>query len=113
MRIHIAGYKLWATVISSVVVAHRSSFGDAWGMPVGIILSIGRIVGETAVLIYSRYSAEPGFLLCDSIRTLALHLYVLSPKGLYIDKTYATAVVLLVVVLVINRLSNQFAKKFL
>lgn len=47
----------------------------------------------------------------DSVRTLSVHMYVLSSEGLHIDKTYATAVVLLVIVIGINALSSFVAKK--
>ena len=49
--------------------------------------------------------------LFDSVRTLSVHMYVLSSEGLHIDKTYATAVVLLVIVIGINALSSFVAKK--
>lgn len=82
------------------------------GILSGIILSIGRIVGETAALIYTlgTDSKMPASLL-SSGRTLALHMYVLSNEGLYINQAYATGVILLVLVIVINQLSVMFSKK--
>ena len=50
--------------------------------------------------------------LLDSARTLSVHMYAISGEGLYLDQTYATAVVLLVVVILINALSGYIAKKF-
>ena len=75
-------------------------------------MAIGRIVGETAALIFTAGTvpAIPESLL-DSARTLSVHMYNLSREGLYVDQAYATAVVLLVVVIVINGLSNFVAKK--
>lgn len=78
----------------------------------GIILGIGRIVGETAALIYTAGTvAEIAGGLFDSTRTLAVHMYALSSEGLYINQTYATAVVLLIIVVLINGLSTWLARK--
>ena len=82
------------------------------GILSGVILSVGRIVGESAALIFTAGSvaAVPESLF-DSTRTLAVHMYCLLSEGLYTNQAYATAVVLLVIVLVINRLSAVAAKK--
>lgn len=82
------------------------------GILSGVILATGRIVGETAALIYTAGSMAkvPGSLM-DSGRTLAIHMYVLSSEGLHMDKAYATAVVLLVLVLGINAFSDFVAKR--
>ena len=82
------------------------------GILSGIILSIGRIVGETAALIYTSGTVAgiPHDLL-HSGRTLSIHMYALLSEGLYMDEAYATAVVLLVMVLVINMLSGVIAKR--
>lgn len=82
------------------------------GILSGVILGIGRIVGESAALIFTAGTvAEVANSLFDSTRTLAVHMYSISGEGLYIDETYATAVVLLVVVIAINTLSSLVAKK--
>ena len=82
------------------------------GIAAGIILAIGRIVGETAALMYTSGTvAEIPSSLMSSGRTLALHMYALSSEGLYEDQAYATAVVLLVFVLLINTLSSFIARK--
>ena len=82
------------------------------GILSGIILAVGRIVGETAALIYTAGTvAKVPDSLLDSTRTLAVHMYTISTEGLYIDQSYATAVVLLVVVLGINALSTFIAKR--
>ena len=82
------------------------------GILSGIILSIGRIVGETAALIYTSGTVAgiPKDLL-HSGRTLSIHMYALLSEGLYMEQAYATAVVLLVLVLIINILSGLIAKK--
>jgi phosphate transport system permease protein len=82
------------------------------GILAGIILSIGRIVGETAALIYTSGTvAQIPEGLLSSGRTLSVHMYALSSEGLYTNQAYATAVVLLAVVLLINTLSAFVAKK--
>ena len=82
------------------------------GILSGVILAVGRIVGETAALIYTAGTVAkiPDSVL-DSTRTLAVHMYTISTEGLYINQSYATAVVLLVVVLAINAFSSFVAKK--
>lgn len=82
------------------------------GILSGVILSIGRIVGETAALIFTAgtstsLSLSPG----DSARTLAVHMYCLLSEGLYTEQAYATAVVLLVMVIGINFLSKVAASR--
>lgn len=82
------------------------------GVLSGIILGIGRITGETAALLYTAGTAadiasdvmQPG-------RTLAVHMYCLINEGLYTNQAYATAVVLLVMVVGINALSSFLVKK--
>ena len=82
------------------------------GILSGVILATGRIVGETAALIYTASSvAKIPTSVFSSTRTLAVHMYLLSNEGLYIGQTYGTAVVLLVLVLVINCLSGFVAGK--
>ena len=44
-------------------------------------------------------------------RTLAIHMFMLSSEGLYMNQAYATAVILLVLVVAINTLSGVVAKK--
>lgn len=82
------------------------------GIISGIILAIGRIVGETAALIYTAGTVpDAAESLSSSTRTLSVHLYCLLNEGLYTNQAYATAVVLLIVVLIINALSNFLAKR--
>ena len=82
------------------------------GVLAGVILAIGRIVGETAALMYTSGTvAQIPDSIMGSGRTLALHMYVLSSEGLYMDQAYATAVILLVLVVGINALSSFIARK--
>ena len=82
------------------------------GIVAGIILAVGRIVGETAALIYTagtvaKITGNP----MESARTLSVHMYALSSEGLHTNEAFATAVVLLVTVLLLNALSNWIAKR--
>lgn len=78
----------------------------------GVILAIGRIIGETAALIYTAGTvAQVPENVFASGRTLAIHMYILSGEGLYTDQAYATAVVLLITVLLINTIANVIARK--
>ena len=84
------------------------------GILSGIILAIGRIVGETAALIYTAGTVpEAATKLTSSSRTISVHLYCLLNEGLYTKQAYATAVVLIVFVVIINALSNALAKKIM
>ena len=83
------------------------------GILSGIILGIGRIVGETAALMFTSGSvAKVAVNPVDSGRTLAVHMYNLLNEGLAREAAYATTVVLLVLVVGINALSSFVAKKF-
>ena len=82
------------------------------GILAGVILAVGRIVGETAALIYTAGTvADIPKDVMSSGRTLAVHMYNLASEGLYMDQAYATAVILLVLVVGINTLSGLLAKK--
>ena len=82
------------------------------GILAGVILAIGRIVGETAALMYTAGTvAKVPSGVMGSGRTLAVHMYNLASEGLYLDQAYATAVVLLVLVVGINTLSGVIAKR--
>ena len=82
------------------------------GFLAGVILAIGRVVGETAALIYTAGTvAQIPSNLMGSGRTLAVHMYALSSEGLHMDQAYATAVILLIMVLLINWISGMIAKR--
>lgn len=82
------------------------------GILAGVILAIGRIVGESAAMIFSAgtIAAVPGSVF-DSARTLSVHMYCLYSEGLYTDQAAATAVILLLIVIAINWVSNFVAKR--
>lgn len=85
----------------------------------GVILALGRCMGEVAALLFTagtvaqvpNFASEGIFALFDSCRTLAMHMYVLSNEGLHVNEAYATAVVLLVVVIALNLLATFAARK--
>lgn len=82
------------------------------GILSGIILGIGRIMGETAALIYTAGTVAKGpESLFKSGRTMAVHMYVLSGEGLHMEQAYGTALVLLILVIGINALSGFIGKK--
>ena len=82
------------------------------GIFAGIILATGRIVGETAALIYTagtvaQFAVNP----MSSGSTLAVHVYVLSGEGLHVGEAYATAVILMLIIFLMNALSSWIAKR--
>ena len=95
------------------------------GILSGVILSIGRIVGESAALIFTSGSGKDNLMLgksgnffadlfaplFQSTRTLSVHMYNLMSEGLHMKEAQATAVVLLVLVIAINAGSARLAKK--
>ncbi len=82
------------------------------GILSGIILATGRVVGETAALIYTAGTvAQVPANIMGSGRTLAIHMYVLSSEGLHTGQAFATAAVLLTMVIGINGLANLIARK--
>ena len=84
------------------------------GILAGIILGIGRIVGETAALIYTAGTvASLPENVFSSGRTLAVHMYVLASEGLYMKQAFATAVILVVIAMSINALSNYLVRKLM
>ena len=89
------------------------------GILAGVILALGRCVGEVAALLYTAgsiaqvpdFAAEGIFAIFDSARTLATHMYVLASEGLHVNETFATAVVLLIMVVLLNLLANVIARR--
>ncbi len=83
------------------------------GILSGIILALGRVVGETAALIYTAGTVTrvPDGLL-GSGETLSVHMYILASEGLHPDESWATAIVLIALVLVINGIAEFIANRF-
>ncbi|MFZ2532408.1 MAG: phosphate ABC transporter permease PstA [Streptococcus suis] len=78
----------------------------------GVVLALGRVIGESAAFIFTAGTvAEVAKSLTSSGRTLAVHMYLISGEGIYVNQTYATAVILLILVIVMNLLSEWIANK--
>ena len=87
------------------------------GIMTGIILSVGRSVGETAAVIFTAGSAlRIPTSLFSSSRTMAVHFYILAREGISMSNAYGTAAILVITILIINivayRLMNRFIKKY-
>ncbi|HOC67376.1 MAG: Phosphate transport system permease protein PstA [Candidatus Hydrogenedentes bacterium ADurb.Bin101] len=84
------------------------------GICTGIVLSLGRSISETAAVMLTAGSAlrlpQSAF---DSSRTLALHFYILSREGLSMEKGYATASVLIIIILVLNAFAYWLMRRFI
>lgn len=83
------------------------------GILTSVILSVGRIVGETAAVIYTMGSAVaiPRGI-ASSGRSLSVHLYFLAKEGTSVEQSHAAAAVLLILVALINMLANVTARKY-
>lgn len=89
------------------------------GIVGGVLLALGRCVGEVAALLFTAgtvaqvpdFGGQGIFAIFDSCRTLAVHMYVLASEALHMGETYATAVVLLVMVVLLNAGANAAAKR--
>jgi phosphate transport system permease protein len=82
------------------------------GIATGIILGIGRAIGETAAVILTAGSSLGlPISVMDSTRTLAVHLYILASEGLSMENAYASATVLIFLILIINFLANKLMSK--
>ena len=73
------------------------------GIMTGIVLSIGRSVGETAAVIFTAGSAlRIPTSLFSSSRTMAVHFYILAREGISMPNAYGTAAILVITILIIN-----------
>ncbi len=108
-----ASFGLGAAKLRTIVVIILPSAIN--GILAGVILAIGRVIGETAALLYTAGTSTSGGVAIDVLntggRTLSVHMYMLTSEGLHIDQAYATAAVLLVVVVGLNAISYALAKK--
>lgn len=87
------------------------------GIISGVLLALGRALGESAALIYTAgtVAAPAGFL--DSGRTLAVHIYTLMNEGLYTDRAFAASFVLVIIIAVVDiaaeRVASRLARRHL
>jgi len=87
------------------------------GIATGVILSVGRSIGETAAVIFTAGSAlRLPTSLFSSSRTMSVHFYILAREGISMSNAYGTAAVLIIAVLAINfaaySLMNRFMKRY-
>ncbi|MDD2573907.1 MAG: phosphate ABC transporter permease PstA [Firmicutes bacterium] len=98
------GATKWQTIVKVVLPV------SVPGIITGIILSIGRAVGETAAVILTAGSSlRAPVSITDPGRTMSVHLYVLTMEGISNEKAFATAAVLILFVLGINYAANKTA----
>lgn len=84
------------------------------GIVTGVMLSIGRSIGETAAVIFtagSSFRMPTGIF--DSVRTMAVHFYILAREGISSEKAYATAAVLVISILLINATTYWLMNRFI
>jgi len=100
------GATKWQTIVKVILPCCKS------GILTGLILGIGRAIGETAaVMLTIGGSLRVAASLFDSTRTMALHLYMLASEGFSEEKTYATAALLIIIVMLINMAANMVTSK--
>jgi phosphate transport system permease protein len=100
------GATMWESIVNIVLPAASP------GIVTGIILSIGRAIGETAaVLLTAGSSLKIPHSLLDPARTMSIHLYILTTEGLSMENAYRTATVLVFMILIINTTANLLRKK--
>ncbi len=102
------GATKWQTIIKVVLPSCLS------GILTGLILGIGRAVGETAaVMLTAGSSLGVPHALTDPARTMSVHLYILASEGLSREKTFATASLLIILVLIINMIANMVTQRYI
>jgi len=100
------GATKWQTIVKVIIPCCKP------GILTGLILGIGRAIGETAaVMLTVGGSLRVPTTIFDSTRTMSVHLYVLAAEGLSQEKTYATAALLIFIVLLINTAANLISSR--
>lgn len=100
------GATKWQTIVRVIIPCCKP------GILTGLILGIGRAIGETAaVMLTVGGSLRVPASIFDSTRTMSVHLYILAAEGLSMEKTYATAALLIFIVLLINTAANLISGK--
>lgn len=100
------GASKWQTIKKVVIPAALP------GIVTGIILSIGRAVGETAAVILTAGSSlGMPLLLSDPARSMSVHLYILATEGISMERAFGTAFLIVILILIINYLANLTIKK--
>jgi phosphate transport system permease protein len=100
------GATKWYTISRVVLPGCKS------GILTGVILGLGRAIGETAAVVLTiGGSLNMPFSVFDSTRTMSVHLYLLASEGISQEKTYATAALLIIIVFVINTIANAIGRR--
>jgi phosphate transport system permease protein len=102
------GLSQWQTVTRIVLPSALP------GITTGIMLSVGRSLGETAVLLFTAGAAlRTPVSLLDSGRTMAVHFYILAREGISMPNAYGTAAVLVVSILLINLIAYTLMQRLM
>jgi phosphate transport system permease protein len=100
------GATKWYTISRVVLPGCRA------GILTGVILGLGRAIGETAAVVLTiGGSLNMPLSIFDSTRTMSIHLYLLASEGISQEKTYATAALLIIIVFVINTVANAIGRR--
>jgi phosphate transport system permease protein len=84
------------------------------GIVTGVMLSVGRSIGETAAVIFTAGSSlRMPTSIFDSTRTMAVHFYILAREGISTEKAYGTAAVLVASVLLVTILTYWMMNRFI
>ncbi len=102
------GLGKWATITRVVLPSALP------GIMTGIVLSIGRSIGETAVVLFTAgASLRTPLTLFDSGRSMAVHFYILAREGLSMPNAYGTAAILMISILLINMTAYSLMQRFI
>jgi phosphate transport system permease protein len=100
------GATRWQTVTRAVLPTAMP------GIATGIILGMGRCVGETAAVILTAGSAlRMPTTIFSPTRTMAVHFYILAREGISLEMAYASGAVLVIAILIVNVLANAAMRR--
>ncbi|MFP4363869.1 MAG: phosphate ABC transporter permease PstA [Spirochaetia bacterium] len=91
------GATKWQTITKVVIPAATP------GILTGVILAIGRAIGETAALLFTMgFDYRMARSLTSSARVLSVHLYQLVKEGISFERAFATGTILIIIILAVN-----------
>jgi phosphate transport system permease protein len=100
------GATKWQTMIKVVLPCCKK------GILTGIILGVGRAVGETAAIFLTMGGAlKIPISPLDAGRTMSMHMYTLTAEGISREKAFATAALLIIIILIINGVANLIGNR--